>query len=142
MVKQLRKKHLQVWTVLAVLLPAGIIAAVVTRPVPATGRLLQPGASAALPVLLKTIDKESYTVSLRASTDTSALQLEWVNKQVLTAPSALVYQINKGEAGTTVVGRIEAAGTYHFALKKARPGDVQVLLYDIIHHAKTDSLNF
>lgn len=142
MIKQLRKRHLQVWTALAVLIPIGMVAAVISRPALATGILMQPGSSAALPVLLKTIDKEGYTVSLRGNTDTSALQLEWINKKVLTVPSALVYQIQLGGADTIVVGRIEAVGIYHFNLKKTKQGEVQILLYDIIHHQQADSLHF
>jgi hypothetical protein len=147
MIKPLRKKHLQLWIVLAVVIPIGIIAAVVTRREPAKGKLLQADASSASTVLFKSVDKEGYTVSLRGNADTSTLQLEWINKGTITFPSALIYQLRFTDehftrADTFLIGRIEAKGTYHFGLQRMSPKDVHIVLYDVIHHSIIDSLNF
>ncbi len=150
MIKPLRKRHLQIWMTLAILIPLGIISAVLVIPKTARDKLFQPGATAALPLILKTIDKAGYTVNLRSSADTSALQLEWISKEVLTYPSALVYQVpfaetdvEKEGADALIVGRIEGKGIYHFPLKKGTAGRAQnFVLYDIIHHQKIDSLTF
>jgi hypothetical protein len=44
MIKSLRKRHLQIWILWAVLLPAGIIVAWMAVPKKATQKLLQPPA--------------------------------------------------------------------------------------------------
>ena len=51
MIKQLRKRHLQTWSALLILIPAGIISATLVRPTPAQNILLQPSQTAALPGL-------------------------------------------------------------------------------------------
>ena len=45
MIKPLRKRHLQIWTLLAVLIPVGIIVAWMAVPKKVTQELLQPPAS-------------------------------------------------------------------------------------------------
>src|SRR3954447_11558177 len=117
MIRTLRKLHLQTWTAFAVLIPVGIISAVIVRPKLPKDKLLQPAATAALPVVLKSADKDDYTISIRSNSDTSMLQLEWINKKTLTYPTATIYEatantndINKA----ALIGRIEARGTYHF----------------------------
>jgi hypothetical protein len=52
MIKTLRKRHLQIWTLLAVLIPVGIIVAWLAVPPKATDKLLQP-AAIDLPALIK-----------------------------------------------------------------------------------------
>jgi hypothetical protein len=42
MIKQLRKRHLQIWLLLAVLLPVGIVVALMSVPKKVTQELLQP----------------------------------------------------------------------------------------------------
>lgn len=148
MIKPLRKRHLQAWLLLAVLIPAGIISAVISLPKEARSKLLQPAAGTALPIVVKTVDKQDYTATLRCNTDTSAMQMEWVSKQVLTIPSALLYKVHspqddieKDAAGAVIIGRVEAMGTYYFALPKDTATQY-FILYDIIHHKKIDSLTF
>ncbi|MEP7318741.1 MAG: hypothetical protein ABI921_08360 [Panacibacter sp.] len=147
MIKSLRKKHLQIWTILAVLLPVGIITAWMVIPEQAKDKLLQPVASETLPVILKTVDKDNYAVTLRTNSDTSVLQLEWNNKKTLTCPTATIYK-TKPEANnitnSDLIGRIEARGTYYF---KADSGFIntstyQLVLYDFIHQQQIDIIKF
>ena len=150
MIKPLRKRHLQVWTVWAILLPVGIISAWLVVPEPVTEKLIQPiNTIKPLPVIYKTAEKENYTVNLRHATDTSQWQLEWVNKEVLTWPSATIYQTIKGETGmdnARLIGRIEARGTYYFSLDSTfQPVNLstyQLILYDFIHQQLIDTINF
>ena len=146
MIKPLRKRHLQIWIGLAVLLPVGIISAWLVVPKPVRDRLLQPASTQALPVLLKNIDKANYSANLRTSADTSVLQLEWINKKQLIVPSALIYQVSneqKDIQNANIIGRIDAQGTYHFPLKKDSANrNMQFVLYDIIHHKIIDLINF
>ena len=122
MVKQLRKRHLQTWTILLFGLPAIIISGwlAVKKPI-TTQSLLQPASTEALPVIVKSIDKENYIVSLRTNNERTATQLEWINKSAITTPSALVYKLSAGNKGNIneneIIGRIDSRGSYHFALK-------------------------
>jgi hypothetical protein len=59
MVKSLRKRHLQIWILFAILLPAGIVIAWMAVPGKVTQELLQPPAETnSLP--LKSIDTVNY----------------------------------------------------------------------------------
>ncbi|HZE84522.1 MAG TPA: hypothetical protein VE035_09445 [Puia sp.] len=146
MIKTLRKRHLQAWTALSVLLPVGIISAWMVIPGPVKDRLLQPASTMALPVLFRTVDKGSYSASLRGSRDSSSLQLEWINRSALTSPSAIIYRsasATGGAEGAEIIGRIGARGTYRWPLKKDSVGNgLHFLVYDIIHHQLIDRINF
>jgi len=144
MIKPLRKRHLQIWTAWAILMPIGIISAVIVRPQLLKDKLLQPSSASALPVVLKSIDKDDYTISIRSNNDTSLLQLEWINKKTLIYPTATIYEDtsntnNISSAG--LIGRIEARGTYHFALSKNLiRNNYRFILYDFIHQKIIDSI--
>ena len=144
MIKPLRKRHLQIWSVLAVLIPVGIIGALIVRPKPANDKTLQPSSTEALPVIIKKIEKENYTVSLRGNNQI-ATQLEWINKSVLTFPTAVIYKTipgNNNIGNADLIGRIEARGTYHFALQPDSANNYYFILYDFIHQQMIDSINF
>jgi hypothetical protein len=80
MIKPLRRKHLQIWTGIAVLLPVGMVCAWLVVPKPVKDHLWQPASAVTLPVILKSMKRENYTVSLRTNNDHSSLQLEWINQ--------------------------------------------------------------
>ena len=146
MIKILRKKHLQIWTALAVLLPSGIIAGWLAIPQPVKDHLLQPASTNALPVIIRSNEKQNPFVAIRSNADTSVLQLECINNAELTFPSALIYQVKdsvKNIEDGEIVGRIEMRGIYHFPLKKdSTEKDFHFLLYDIIHHKIIQRINF
>lgn len=152
MIKQLRKRHLQIWTVIAVLLPVGIAAAWLSIPEEAKDMLLQPAPVQVLPNVLASAEKENYTVRIRSNGDTSQLQLEWINKKTLTYPTATIYATtdtsNEVENGL-LIGRIEARGAYYFYLTNGKdqtqifnPQNGHLLLYDFIHKQIIDTINF
>lgn len=143
MIRPLRKRHLQIWSALAVLIPVSIVSAIIVRPKNIAGSLLQPTSTEALPVVIKTIEKENYVVRLRGS-DQSATQLEWVNRNTLTFPTAVIYKTHGpfSPQHDDLIGRIEARGTYYFALKPDSEHAYHFILYDFIHRQKIDSLNF
>jgi len=133
---------------LMVLLPVSIIMSRLSTPRPATDKLLQPLSNPAYPLVVKTISKENYDVTLRKAND-SSFQLEWVNKKTLTVPTATIYKVIAGSNDTKnglLIGRIEARGTYRFAVDKSfQPlyfSSFQLLLYDFIHQQVIDSINF
>ena len=144
MIRPLRKRHLQVWSVLAVLIPVGIVSTLVVRPKPIKDALLQPSSTEALPVAIKTVEKENYTITLRGN-DQIATQLEWINKSVLALPTAVIYQSAPktfSPEQAELIGRIEARGNYHFALKADSTNNYHFILYDFIHQQVIDSINF
>ncbi len=144
MIKQLRRRHFQIWIALLILVPAGIISAIIVIPKPAANSLLQPGVSIALPNIIETINKVNYTVSLRGNTQTPT-QIEWINKTALTVPTAVIYKTISGEKNIEsgdLIGRIESKGTYHFYLRDDSTGIYHFVLYDFIHHQIIDSINF
>lgn len=150
MMKPLRKRHLQVWMLLAVLLPAGIVAAWISIPQEAKDKLLQPTPGKDLPVTLKTFySRGPYEVMLQTNTDTSEFQLEWKNKQTLTYPTATIYKMPFHDTDIThgkLIGRIEARGNYYFEVDSSfnvkTNSAYQLLLYDFIHKQIIDTIKF
>jgi len=67
MIRPLRKRHLQIWSALAILIPVSIVSALLVRPKDIPGNLLQPASTEALPVIIKTVEKKHYVVSLRGA---------------------------------------------------------------------------
>ncbi|MES1223459.1 MAG: hypothetical protein ABUT20_48635, partial [Bacteroidota bacterium] len=148
MMKPLRKRHLLVWRMLAILLPAAIIIASLSVPKEQTQKLIQPADITPLPVILKTTQKDNYTVSIRATSDQSQLQLEWINKTVLQYPTATIYAGSeiKNFKEAKLIGRIEARGAWYFPLdssfKNGPGGTDHFVLYDFIHQQVIDTINF
>ena len=144
MMKPLRKRHLQIWTAWAILIPIGIIAAYVNVPKKVTDKLIQPVKEMALPVVANSIDKTNYAVSLRMNGDKTQYQLEWINKTASVYPSSLIYKLSAaGNLETAdLIGRVEARGSYYFPLKKDSTSNYNFILYDIIHKNIIDSLKF
>ena len=143
MIRPLRKRHLQIWSALAVLIPVSIVAAILARPKDISSDLLQPSSTKALPVVIKSLEKENYVVRLRGN-DQAATQLEWINKNALTFPTAVIYRTHGtfSPMHDDLIGRIEARGTYRFALKPDTANDYHFIVYDFIHQQKIDSINF
>ena len=146
MIKTLRKRHLQVWIAMALLVPAGIVAAYMAVKKPVTDHLLQPVPAIVFPVVIRSIEKENCAISIRRTADSSKFQLQWVNKSVLTEPTATIYQVNSNKnniSDNKFIGRIEARGSYCF------PGDssflepvLKLIVYDFIHKQIIDTITF
>ncbi|MDP4264887.1 MAG: hypothetical protein Q8941_20330 [Bacteroidota bacterium] len=155
MMRPLRKRHLQVWTAWAVLIPAGIVFAWLAIPDMVPVKLLQAPAAGLLPVIKKTSDKKDYTINLRTDPGNTQWQLEWKNKSVLMVPSAVIYKASPNPSGggalesfrpenAILVGRIEARGDYVFSLQQDSTGYNQLhfILYDFIHQKAIEYINF
>jgi|SRR6476660_8568958 len=146
MVRGLRKRHLQIWVALAILIPIGVVSAVIVRPQLPKSKLLQPAATPALPVILKSVDKDDYTISIRGNSDTSMLQLEWINKKALTYSTATIYEDTTNTnniSNALLIGRIEARGIYRFTLSKNLVrNDYHFIVYDFIHKKVIETITF
>jgi hypothetical protein len=132
---------------LMVLLPVSIVVARLATPKQALDKLLQPNTNAGYLIIVKTIEKQNYTINIRKSNDT-AYQLEWINKTALTWPTATIYKIAKESIdikSAVLIGRIEARGTYRFNLPANQPinqATDQLILYDFIHQQIIDTITF
>jgi len=153
MIKPLRKRHLQIWTTLAVLIPLGIILAWIAIPKQAKDKLLQPASTQAFPNVLASAEKDNYTVRVRSNNDTSQLQLEWINKKTLTYPTATIYwttnDMKDDIDSASLIGRIEARGTYYFLFANNKdqiqivaPKGFHFFVYDFIHQKVMDTITF
>ena len=146
MIKTLRKKHLQIWVALAVLIPIGIISAWLSIPPAAKDKLLQPLSAAALPVVLKAYpSRGGFEFNIRTNTDTTQFQLEWINNKTLTYPTATIYETQLNDSDVQhgkLIGRIEARGSYYFMVDSTfKPNNIstyQLVLYDFIHQKNID----
>jgi hypothetical protein len=156
MTKNLRKYHLQTWLALLIVLPAGIIGGRLATQKQPVNDLLQPDTVKALPVIVATKEKDDYSIHIRKSND-SSFQLEWINKNILTVPTATIYKVPAGATDITnglLIGRIEARGIYRFTfpmtnqpvkLSTGQPINLsgfQLILYDFIHRRVLDTINF
>ena len=152
MMKPLRKRHLQLWTITALLLPAGIILAWLAIPNQQPVQLLQTPGVVLLPVIKQTKNFNDHTVNLRTNNNHSAWQFEWKNKAPLKVASAVIYRApiavvaNKffDPANAELVGRIEARGDYVFPISEdpAAHASWHFVLYDFIHEKLIDTINF
>ena len=145
MISPLRKKHFQIWLALSVLIPGGITTAWLSVKQPVHTTVLQPGTAKVLPNIISSVDRQDYTARLR-STGAEPEQLEWINKRILSVPSAVIYQTVAGGAeikSADLIGRIEAKGNYYFPLQSNSINEKpKFILYDFIHEEILDSLNF
>ena len=144
MIRALRKKHLEIWIVLSILIPVGMICAILVRPVFPKDKLLQPDSSQALPILMRSLIRDPYTFNIRSSLDTSQLQLEWIIREKLIYPTATIYEdtANFNDISKAVLlGRIEIMGTYHFQLANRAENTYHFIIYDFVHKQIIESVN-
>ena len=143
MIKSLRRRHLQIWSAFLVLIPAGIVAAWLSVKPPVHGSLFQPSAAERLPNIISSAENSTYSVRLR-SNDSLAEQLEWINKNILSVPSAAIYQTAPGHDGikeAQLIGRVEARGNYYFPLRRQSIHEKpKFIVYDFIHEKIIDSI--
>lgn len=154
MTKSLRKRHLQIWTLLALVLPVGIVLSWLVIPNPVPVKLLNPSTVDLLPMIKYKKDTEQYCINIRANKENTAWQLEWKNKLALMVPSAVIYRNSPNPTGgalrsfsidrSELVGRIETKGNYVFPLKKDSliANGLHFILYDFIHQQIIDRINF
>jgi hypothetical protein len=147
MMKPLRKRHLQIWTTMAVLLPAGIVLSWLVIPNPIPIKKLSAPHAELFPRILAEKNNAQYCVSIRANEDKTQWQLAWTNKLALTVPSAVIYQVEDSGSDISkaqLIGRIETREQYVFPLKMdpAQNNKLHLLLYDFIHEKIIDTINF
>ncbi len=151
MIKTLRKRHLQIWALWAILIPVGIIVAWMAVPRKVTQELLQEETLRTTYDTIASVEKANYTVNILLDLD---LHLEFINKRGLRTPSMLLYQIIDSSTDNIdkqeLIGRIQKKGSQFFPLKMQWKlfGDSEYyyngkfILYDIVKKQVIDSVIF
>ena len=163
MIKQLRKRHLQIWALWAVLIPVGIIVAWMAVPKKVTQELLQKVAPASTYHTIASVDKENYKINILVPNSVTIkhptgweyeLNVQFINKKESSTDSLLLYKVidltDNNIDKQELLGRIKSKGTQEFRLKFF---DLRVtnhkfdyrdkfLLYDIMKKQVVDSINF
>ena len=163
MIKSQRKRHLQIWLLLAILIPAGIIVAWMAVPKKVTQELLQKVAPASTYHTIASVEKENYKINIQVPNSVTIkqpvgweydLKIEFINKKESATDSLLLYKvidltdniIDKQE----LLGRIASKSRQEFRL---RIFDLRVtnhkfdyrdkfFLYDIMKKQVVDSIKF
>ena|SRR5688572_5011778 len=154
MIKPLRKIHLQVWGLLAVLIPVGIIIAWMAVPKKVTQDLnwainsmpTLPGQTITVDQIISSIEHENYHINIRGDSSETLLLLQFETKKDMVSPSLLLYHvidsttndINKQE----LIGRIRGNRPHFFSFKRNSNSYYKYILYDIIKKQAIDSLIF
>jgi hypothetical protein len=163
MIKQLRKRHLQIWLLLAVLIPVGIIVDWMSIPKKVTQELLQKVAPASTYYTIASVAKENYTINILAPNSVTIehptgweyeLKVEFINKKESATDSLLFYKVidvtDNNIDKQELRGRIQSKVTQEFRLKffdlRITDGKFdykdKFLLYDIMKKQIVDSINF
>lgn len=163
MIRPLRKRHLQIWVLLAVMIPVGIIVAWMAVPKKVTQELLQKAASASAYHPIASVEKENYKINILVPNFVTTkkpvgweydLNLEFISKNESPTDSLLLYKVIDASDNNIdkqeLLGRIQGGNTQHFRLKffDLRVTDNKFdyrdkfFLYDIIKMQVTDSINF
>lgn len=168
MMKPLRKRHLQTWIAIAVLLPVGIIFSWLVIPNPVPVKILSASTIELLPVIQAKKETNQYCINIRSNSEKTNWQLEWKNKLALTVPSAVIYRASlefhsqpsppsggsvASEGGVSrsfipnnsqLIGRIETKGNYVFELisDSTKYKELNLVVYDFIHEKIIDLIKF
>lgn len=140
---KLRRRHLQIWVLLFFALPILIFLAQLTIPVYPISKLEEKKENYFLPLLLKKYERSSYMLIVKTDTQHTVQSFEWINKQPLQSPSALLYMTSTTKEFSTsdalLIGRIEARGSHQFLVEKNNYD--QLIVYDFIHNKVIDTIN-
>ena len=189
MIKSLRKRHVQIWALWAVLLPVGIIIAWMAVPEKVEQELLQREVQRTNNDTIAFVDKGNYAINIildwsRAEkipllrklysenekpesvpyymdSLKNEFRLEFINKEELTVPSLLLYQVTDSTTNNIdkqeLLGRIAGRGSQYFPLDlppnlifghdlmfghEDRVYRAKFILYDIIKKQTIDSVIF
>jgi hypothetical protein len=155
MIKALRKGHLQIWILWAVLLPVGIIAARMAVPKKATQELLQEDDQKSSTIEFSSAEKKNYKMSIVIDTTKkeSAVDFSVTTNEEFKKRSLLLYRFTDTTTNNIdkqqILGRIEGAGTFNFPLPYLEvitcfeiSKRIKFILYDITEKQTIDTLIF
>ena len=145
MIKTLRKRHLQIWALWAILIPVGIIVAWMAVPKKVTQELFDKDPVPVGSPASGEFYGEDYSAHIRYDTSMNQHKtyLQFVNNRELKTPSLLIYKLINPTANTIdeqlLLGRIEKKGFQFFPLDTFAYND-RFILYDLIHRNMIDTI--
>lgn len=154
MIKKLRKRHLQIWLLSAILLPAGIIVAWMAVPKKVTQDLdwainsipQLPGQTLSVNTTIDSVENQNYKINIRGDSSEALLLLEIEAKEDIVTPSLLLYQVIDSTTNDIdkqeLIGRIQGDRPHYFSFKLNYNSHNKFILYDIIKKQTIDSLIF
>ncbi|GAB4022571.1 hypothetical protein [Spirosoma koreense] len=115
MTPKLRQTHRAMWGLLAVLLPIGFVSALrLNRNPVMQQQTIDLPVPAALPMVVRRVDKPGRQATLRRSSQSADPQLELVVRQPFEAPSVVVRVVT--QAQELAIGSVDVTGLYRFTL--------------------------
>jgi hypothetical protein len=139
MILKLRKKHFEIWVILAFLLPAGIIYSYYVVK-PETADEFSAETKMVYPVLISSFVRNDYEIILRRN-EKNYLQIEWVGKTPVKSPAPFLQLIvngmkeDVGSAGSK--GRLILNSSLQYSIDSK----IQIILSDRISQQKLDEFN-
>ena len=117
MIRPLRRLHVGLWMALAVLLPVGMVAAVLAIPDPAVGDLPRPLAPA-LAEVVAAGESADATFRIRRDPSTDARQLEVFVRRPLAVASLVIHAVSEDDAAAPgpVIGTLGPRGLHRFPM--------------------------
>ena len=155
MIKALRKRHFQIWILWLILLPVGIIVALMAVPKKVEQELLQTNNIKNTSVELSSVEGGNYKMSIQFDTakKESAVSFRVVTKKEIEASSLLLYRLTDTLTNSIdrqeLLGRIKGSGTFSFPLSYIEivtclelTNRIRFVLYDIDSKHAIDTLTF
>lgn len=140
MIRSLRKRHLNLWVLISVLLAIGIFASVWVIPQMPFEDAISAPLAPAFPEILATIDKEELKANLRQNKG-GELQIELFIKKPMTIPAPALYT---GKASSveslSFVANLQESGLYRINI--ADTEQRQFVIYSRLKNKVYSSLEF
>lgn len=125
------------------LLPLGIIAAVISRKPEAIIKSTPAQKEELQPVVIKEQMWKGNFIQLRGKDVSAVTQLVWIQKEFLDVPSATLY-LSSAEVNSisqaTYIGRVEGRGDYVFSVSQNPAPPFYLIVYDFIHQKIIDRI--
>ncbi len=131
MITSLRKRHRFIWSLWAILLPLGFIAALMVIPDFPHQSLVDKSLPDAYETIVREIDGEDYKVNIRKD-QAEHYQLELFLKEPVQSPAPTLYLSPDGSnqlEGSIFVANIGGTGLYRFPLEKSKLADAQGIFF-------------
>lgn len=119
MIYKLRRRHRNMWMILAVLLPIGFVSAYLAIPEFIHENEFEAWKSVAYSTIINSAETDNLLVNLRKDENLPGQQIEVLIKQPLSSPGILVYlaeQPTENIRQANLLGSLEANGAQRFTL--------------------------
>ena len=133
----LRKNHLLLWVMIAIILPLLTSIAILNIPKYPKQERIEKQIDVSNGQAIKTVREEQVTLILRETSPGYLLELSINNP--LKAASALVYKMDKNGGKGALIGQVSEKGAYNFKLQEPIEG---ILILDKIKNTELMKIQF